>query len=358
MEEEDGDLAEYEKEQNELGSIDNNINDIQNPLQNTTSNNIPDRPKNKKTEEELLLLEISQFEKEKQLFYSQRKEQSNLLQKDMETLSQLLTVINQPQIKNNNIYQNNDNEIQSTQLIDLMTLNSKINEIESAERILEEERNYFEQYKKNSENLIDLKKVEIEKLKSNYDKEENELNKKYVELENKEKIVNEKLNEFENQKQNLTDRYNMAIKKEAELQNASLRIENSRRELNSKNIAINNERQMINNTIKLIQNEIIENNLEKNNIQQEKKNLKLRQETIDSLRMQYLGNNLDENLENDNHENNLNNYNNYLSPRLYNKERNYDNNKNNMENLQRLNANEYLLYDYKNNNFLHKNLDK
>ena len=334
MDERDEEMEEeYYQEQRELDSDNNIVNNIE-------SKNIPNNPNNQQTEEKILQQEINDFENEKNIFYSQRGKQSDQLQNYMETISKLLASINQSQITNANISQNNNNEY----LFELMTLNSKINEIESAEAILEEERNYFEEYKKNSENLLTLKKEEIEKLKYKYEKEENELNKKYEELENKEKILNEKLNEFENQKKTLSDRYNLAIQKEAELQNAALRIENSRRELDNRNIALNNERQMINNTLRLIQNEIIENNLGKNNIQQEKKNLKLRQDTIDSLRMKYLGNNINENFEYSNNENNFNNNNNYLSSRLFNKERNYnDNNKNNFENLKRIDAKEYLL---------------
>ena len=334
MDERDEEMEEeYYQEQRELDSDNNIVNNIE-------SKNIPNNPNNQQTEEKILQQEINDFENEKNIFYSQRGKQSDQLQNYMETISKLLTSINQSQITNANISQNDNNEY----LFELMTLNSKINEIESAEAILEEERNYFEEYKKNSENLLSLKKEEIEKLKYKYEKEENELNKKYEELENKEKILNEKLNEFENQKKTLSDRYNLAIQKEAELQNAALRIENSRRELDNRNIALNNERQMINNTLRLIQNEIIENNLGKNNIQQEKKNLKLRQDTIDSLRMKYLGNNINENFEYSNNENNFNNNNNYLSSRLFNKERNYnDNNQNNFENLKRIDAKEYLL---------------
>ena len=334
MDERDEEMEEeYYQEQRELDSDNNIVNNIE-------SKNIPNNPNNQQTEEKILQQEINDFENEKNIFYSQRGKQSDQLQNYMETIFKLLASINQSQITNANISQNNNNEY----LFELMTLNSKINEIESAEAILEEERNYFEEYKKNSENLLTLKKEEIEKLKYKYEKEENELNKKYEELENKEKILNEKLNEFENQKKTLSDRYNLAIQKEAELQNAALRIENSRRELDNRNIALNNERQMINNTLRLIQNEIIENNLGKNNIQQEKKNLKLRQDTIDSLRMKYLGNNINENFEYSNNENNFNNNNNYLSSRLFNKERNYnDNNQNNFENLKRIDAKEYLL---------------
>ena len=232
-------------------------------------------------EEKKLFIELDNLEKEKQEWYRKRKEQNEILQKNMELLSSL-TLMNQiefPNIKNN----------AKIELNNLILYNSKISEIESEERILEEDKKLFEQYKSNFNKLYEEKQKEIEILKLNYEKEKTELDKKIELLEIEEKMINDKYNNFEKEKNILTERYNNAIQKESSLKVSKMRIENSLRELDRRNLIIEKNNQMINENRKEIESEINKNNIELKRIYDEKNNLKLRQEMIDSIRMKYVG---------------------------------------------------------------------
>ena len=68
-----------------------------------------------------------------------------------------------------------------------------------------------------------------------------------------------------------------------------MRIENSLKELDRRNLIIEKKNQMINENRKEIESEINKNNIELRRICDEKNNLKLRQEMIDSIRMKYVG---------------------------------------------------------------------
>ena len=164
-----------------------------------------------------------------------------------------------------------------------------MSQIESEERVFEEDKNYFEQYKANFEHLYEEKLKEIEKLKLNYEQEKSELDKKLELLEIEEKLLNDKYRNFEEEKKILTDRYNKAINTESSLNASKIRIENDLKKLDRRNIIIEKNNQMINDNMKIVQNEIYKNNFEEKRLNEEKNNLKLRQEMIDSLRMKYVG---------------------------------------------------------------------
>ena len=68
-----------------------------------------------------------------------------------------------------------------------------------------------------------------------------------------------------------------------------MRIENNIRELDRKNLILENKYQKLNEIRNKIENDIIQNNFEEKKIYEEKNNLKMRQDMIDTLRMKYLG---------------------------------------------------------------------
>ena len=102
-------------------------------------------------------------------------------------------------------------------------------------------------------------------------------------------MINDKYNNFEKEKNILTERYNNALKKEASLNVSKIRIENNLRELDRRNLILEKHNQMINENKKEIESEINKNMFELKRIYEEKNNLKLRQEMIDSIRMKYVG---------------------------------------------------------------------
>ena len=245
-------------------------------------------PSSAYNEDTVFLIQISNFEKEKQKWYEERKAQSALLQKNIELLTSLSTQVKLdfPHTYNNNNINKADTNIE---LNNLLTYNSKIKEIESEERILEQDKTYFEQYKSNFNSLYELREKDIEKLKLEYENEKNELEKRVELLEIEEKMIKEKENNFEKEKNILTNRYNEAMKKEALINQSKLRFENSIKELDRRNFIIQKDIEMIEEKKKFLENLQIQNNLEQKKILDEKINLNLRQDMIDTLRMKYVG---------------------------------------------------------------------
>ena len=228
---------------------------------------------------------ISNLNNEKQKWNEERKAQNELLQKYKELLSSLSE---EKKLDFPHLYDNNNNSL-NLELNNLIIYNSKISEIESEERILEQEKAYFEQYKSNFNNIYDQKEKDIERLKAEYENEKNELEKRLELLEVEEKLLNDKYNNFEKEKSIMTNRYNEAMKKEAALNQAKLRVENFIKELDIRNYNIEKNMRIIGDNKKRVENLKMENDLEERKILDEKNNLNLRQNMIDSLRMKYVG---------------------------------------------------------------------
>jgi len=263
----------------------NNINDSDNINDINKSNNkdsLSDKEIDRENEEKALLLEIKTLEKEKEQFFQKRKEQNDILDKYMDLLKSLQTK-NEIELKNISIEDTN------FELGELIKYNSMINEIESEERILEEEEMYFEQYKNNYNRMYEDKQKEIEDMRLNYEKEKEELDKKMEILEMEEKMINDKYNNFEYEKKIMTERYNNAINKEAALAKSKMRIENTLNELDKRNLIVEKNKQFINETKNELNYQISKNLNDERRILDEKNNLKLRQDMIDSLRMKYVG---------------------------------------------------------------------
>ena len=270
----------------------NNINNEQNNINNNDDNKEINNSNNKEfssekekiekeSEEKALLLEINNLEKEKEQFYQKRKEQNDTLEKYMNLLKSL-------QIKNEVELNNISVEDTNFELGELIKYNTMLNAIESEERILEEEKIYFEKYKSSFNRIFEDRQKDVEDLRINYEKEKEELDKRREILEMEEKMINDKYNNFEFEKKIITERYNNAMKKEAELIQSKMRIENSMNELDRRNLIIEKNSQFINDTKKELEYQILKNMNEEKRILDEKSNIKLRQEMVDSLRMKYV----------------------------------------------------------------------
>ncbi len=265
-------------EQNNIKESDN-INEINNSI---NKDSISDKEIDKEKEEKALLEEIKALEKDKEQFFQKRKEQNDILDKYMDLLKSLQTK-NEIELKNISIEDTN------FELGELIKYNSLINEIESEERILEEEEMYFEQYKNNYNRMYEEKQKEIENMGLNYEKDKEELDKKMELLEMEEKMINDKYNNFEYEKKIMTERYNNAINKEAALAKSKMKIENTLAELDRRNLIIQKNNQFINDTKNELNYQIAKNSNDEKRILYEINNLKLRQDMIDSLRMKYVG---------------------------------------------------------------------
>ena len=266
------------KNSNDNKNLNNNINKSNNN-NFSSNNNIGDE--NEK-DEKFIIEEINKLEEEKQKFNKQRQEQNEILEKYMNTLKSL-------QIQKNIEYKNNEIFNENLDLDELIKYNTKLNEIESEERILEEEKIYFEKYKNNFNQIYEDKQKDIEDMRLNYEKEKEELDKKLEILEKEEKRINNKENNFELEKKILTERYNKAINKEADLLKIKIKLENSFAELDRRNSVFEKNNEFINQTKKELEFQITQNINEEKRLLNEKNNLRVRQDMVDSLRIKYVG---------------------------------------------------------------------
>ena len=266
------------KNSNDNKNLNNNINKSNNN-NFSSNNNIGDE--NEK-DEKFIIEEINKLEEEKQKFNKQRQEQNEILEKYMNTLKSL-------QIQKNIEYKNNEIFNENLDLDELIKYNTKLNEIESEERILEEEKIYFEKYKNNFNQIYEDKQKDIEDMRLNYEKDKEELDKKLEILEKEEKRINDKENNFELEKKILTERYNKAINKEADLLKIKIKLENSFAELDRRNSVFEKNNEFINQTKKELEFQIAQNINEEKRLLNEKNNLRVRQDMVDSLRIKYVG---------------------------------------------------------------------
>ena len=148
---------EFNEENSQLKNSSKNNNKINNEI-NKSNNKDSSSDKGKELEEndeKALLLEIKNLEKEKEIFFQKRKEQNDILEKYMNLLKSLQTK-SDIELKNISVEETN------FELDELIKYNSLINKIESEERILQEEENYFEQYKNKFNEIYEEKKKEKE----------------------------------------------------------------------------------------------------------------------------------------------------------------------------------------------------
>ena len=269
------------KNSNDNKNINNNINKSINNNNSSSNNNIEKENENE-NDEKFIFDELNKLEEEKQKFNKQRQEQNEILEKYMNTLKSL-------QEKSNIEFKKNEIIDTSSDLDELIKYNTQLNEIESKERILEEEIIYFEKYRNNFNQIYEDKQKEIEDMRINYEKEKEELDKKLEILEKEEKRINDKENNFEFEKKILTGRYNKAINKEADLLKTKIKLENSFAELDRRNSIFEKNNEFINQTKKELEFQITKNINEEKRLFNEKNNLKIRQDMVDSLRIKYVG---------------------------------------------------------------------
>ena len=278
------DSEEIENEINEEKSKKNSFNKVNdiNSNDNININFSSNKEINKEDIEKSLLEDIDKLENEKQEWFQKRKEQNDILENYMNVLKSL-------QIKNRIELKNIEIEDTNFELGELVKYQSMLNEIESEERLLEEEKMYFEKYKNDFNQIYEDKQKEIEDMRLNYQKEKEEIDKKIEILETEEKMIDDKYNAFEFEKKIITDRYNNAINKEADLLKAKMKLENSIAELDRRNFIFEKNKQLINDAKYDLEYQISKNSNEEKRIMEEKNNIKARQDMVDSLRIKYVG---------------------------------------------------------------------
>ena len=248
------------------------------------------------------------------------------------------------QIKQN--YKNKDikSKIENLKKLYDMKLENFINK----KKILEEEKEKFEKYKSETNNNIQIKKIEIEQKNLELLKKNSEISQRYNIIKNKEMYLKDKYEDYQRIKNIVESKEKMNIQYERDLKLAAERILKYTDEINNKDNYIQKEKAELlkkNNDVKEHQKRIEDTKLD---IEHEKIELNLRYQNLNSFAYQspnmMLNNNYnyvnDENFMNLNDKNNSTNLDDFNDVSYINN--NYDKNIIDNGNYKYFNANKYI----------------
>lgn len=161
--------------------------------------------------------------------------------------------------------------------------NIKITEFTNKKKLFEEEKEKFEKLKKEQNNNIDLKRMEIEEKNLELINQNSEINKRYNVLKIKEMYLKDKYEDYERIKNIVENQEKRNIQYEKDLEIVAERINKYIEEINQKERNIEKEKNQLlikTNEIKEKQ-KIIEE--EKNNIEEQKAELNLRYQYLNTF---------------------------------------------------------------------------
>ena len=238
--------------------------------------------------------------------YNQNHEQKVLASKEEEKMNQ---------IKEN--YKNKDIKMQIDNLKSLY--NIKLNKFSEKKKIFEEEKEKFEKYKTDTNNNIDIKKIEIEKNHLELLTINSEINKRNNDIRNKEMYLKDKYEDFLRIKNLVEIKEKLNAQYERDLKLAAERTVKYMNEINAKENLVEKEKAELlkqSNEVKERQKKI---EVDKMDIEQEKAELNLRYQYLNTFSYKspnILLNNIDKdmqinNLNNTNNNINLNEYDSY-----------------------------------------------
>ena len=232
--------------------------------------------------------EKRKLEKEKLEWETIKKEQESRLQRESNILMSLEeSILNRKfhnQQKNINIA-NNISELESLKLL----YENKIKDLLSQMNILQEEQQIFNDYKNNSNSLLNKQKEKIDLKINEQDKRKEEISNIISNLENQEKLFIDEISIFEKEKEKLTKLYNEVIKKQNENKMRASAIDDMVKELDKRKNDIENIKKSFVNKLNEIKIEKEKVDKEKAFLQLEKKNILLRLESIDKVGMKFIG---------------------------------------------------------------------
>ena len=232
--------------------------------------------------------EKRKLEKEKLEWETIKKEQESRLQRESNILMSLEeSILNRKfhnQQKNINIA-NNISELESLKLL----YENKIKDLLSQMNILQEEQQIFNDYKNNSNSLLNKQKEQIDLKINEQDKRKEEISNIISNLENQEKLFIDEISIFEKEKEKLTKLYNEVIKKQNENKMRASAIDDMVKELDKRKNDIENIKKSFVNKLNEIKIEKEKVDKEKAFLQLEKKNILLRLESIDKVGMKFIG---------------------------------------------------------------------
>ena len=240
-------------------------------------------------EEEKKKLETEKLEwaKLKREQESRLQTESNILMSLQESL--LNYTLNHQQKNFNN--ENNISELESLKLL----YENKIKDLMTQINIIEEETKLFNDYKNNSNKLLNEQIDQLKQKELEQGHKKSEISEKMAEIESKEKQIVEERSEYEKDKKVLTELYNEVIRKQNENKMRAKDIDDMVRELDKRKNEIEEKKREYANKVNEIKNEKIKVDKEKRYLEIEKNNLLLKLESIDLVGMKFIdGNNIEE----------------------------------------------------------------
>lgn len=232
--------------------------------------------------------EKRKLEKEKLEWEKIKKEQESRLQRESNILMSLEESILNSKFHNKQKNINNANNISELESLKLLYEN-KIKDLLSQMNILQEEQQIFNDYKNNSNSLLNKQKEQIDLKINEQDKRKEEISNIISNLENQEKLFIDEISIFEKEKEKLTKLYNEVIKKQNENKMRASAIDDMVKELDKRKNDIENIKKSFVNELNEIKIEKEKVDKEKAFLQLEKKNLLLRLESIDKVGMKFIG---------------------------------------------------------------------
>lgn len=232
--------------------------------------------------------EKGKLEKEKLEWEKIKKEQESRLQRESNILMSLEESILNRKFHNQQKNINNANNISELESLKLLYEN-KIKDLLSQMNILQEEQQIFNDYKNNSNSLLNKQKEQIDLKINEQDKRKEEISNIISNLENQEKLFIDEISIFEKEKEKLTKLYNEVIKKQNENKMRASAIDDMVKELDKRKNDIENIKKSFVNKLNEIKIEKENVDKEKAFLQLEKKNILLRLESIDKVGMKFIG---------------------------------------------------------------------
>ena len=240
--------------------------------------------------------------------YNQNHEQKMIKSKEEEKMNQ---------IKEN--YKNKDIKMQIENLKSIY--NIKLTKFTEKKKILEEEKDKFEKYKADTNNNLDIKKIEIEKNHLNLLKLNSEMNKRNNDIKTKEMYLKDKYEDYLRIKNVVEEKEKINAQYEKDLKLTGERIVKYLNEINTKEVLVEKEKAELlkqSNEVKEHQKQIEE---DKMNIEHEKAELNLRYKYLNTFSYKspnMMLNNLDNNMLINNNFENTNNMSNNCNTEQFN----------------------------------------
>jgi hypothetical protein len=172
----------------------------------------------------------------------------------------------------------------------------KLSDLEYKERMMTEDKSYFEKYKDEVYKNIEVKLSNFEERREKFLEEEKQIKGRVKVLQQKEFYIKEKFDEIEKMKEDCVEKYKSIEKDKKDLVKIGMKLEHENKIIKQKEQALLRKEEEFGRRFHDFDYQRADLNSEKLIIEQSKAELRLRMEAADMLRIKYVnGNNLYEN---------------------------------------------------------------